>query len=94
MKNFIVNVFKDSPACTGLVLLLITLHLTGVKSLALPMSEMPKEVGLILFSYLCIMAISVLFILPKTAQHKRRKLMWQVVVTAVLILTVAAKMVV
>ncbi len=91
MKKFVIDFFRKFPFCTGLLSLLIALHLTGVKDLRTPMVAMQEDLFLIFAFYAFAMLFFALFILPETEQQKREKLTWSVVVSSVLVLTVAAK---
>lgn len=91
MKKFVIDFFRKFPFCTGLLLLLIALHLAGVKDLRTPMVAIPENLFLIFAFYACAMLFFALLILPKTEQQKREKLTWSVVVSSVFVLTLVAK---
>ncbi len=91
MTKFIIDLFRKFPVCTGLLLFLIILHLSGVKNLQTPIMAIQEELRLLLFLYCFIMALFMLFILPKIEPKKREKRTWQVVITSVLALSVIAK---
>ena len=92
MKKFIVKVFRNSPACTGLISLLIALHLVGIKDLRTPLSSMPADLFLTVFGLYCFaMLVYMLFILPHIAQEKREKRTWAFVGLSVLTIVIFAK---
>lgn len=91
MKKAILNLFRSSPASIGLLSLLIALHLTGVKDLRTPMAEVSKDVLLIFCLYCCVMMFLVMFVRKLRKQQKREKIIWTVVVSTVLLLTIIAK---
>ena len=74
MKKFVIDFFRKFPFCTGLLSLLIALHLTGVKDLRTPMVAMQEDLFLIFAFYAFAMLFFALFILPETEQQKREKL--------------------
>ena len=91
MKKTILNLFRSSPASIGLLSLLIALHLTGVKDLRTPMAEVSKDVLLIFGLYCGVMLFLVMFIWKLGERQKREKMIWTVVVSTVLFLTIIAK---
>lgn len=91
MKNFIVNLFRKFPGCTGVLLLLLALHLTGVKDLRTSMVEIQDDLFLVFYLYVLGMLFFVMFLLPKVEPSKREKITWMVVVLSVLVLTIIAK---
>lgn len=91
MKNFIINFFRNYPVCTGLLLLLISLHLVGVKNLQTPLVAMQKNLFPLFFLYVVCMLNYMLFILPKINQQKREKITWIVIAVMVVVLTIIAK---
>lgn len=91
MKKHVLNLIRKSPASMGLLSLLITLHLVGVKDLRVPMITMQKDLLMIFGLYMGVMLFYVLCILPRIEREKREKITWLVVVSSVLILTIAAK---
>lgn len=93
MKNFIVDFFKKSPACTGLVTLIIALHLTGVKDISNPLVEMSDGLLLIFLVYSAIVLVLgiALECLPQLNSEKGKKIIWAVIMTSILLLTIIAK---
>ena len=66
------DLFRKFPVCTGLLLFLIILHLSGVKNLQTPIMAIQKELRLLPFLYCFVMALFMLFILPKIEPKKRK----------------------
>lgn len=94
MKKFVINFFRKFPACTGLLLLLIALHLTGSKSLRTPMVIMHENLWVI-FSFYCVaIIIFMLHVLPKLEHQKKEKTTWRFIAVCVAFLTVLAKILV
>lgn len=91
MKNFIINFFRNYPVCTGLLLLLISLHLVGVKNLQTPLVAMQKNLFHLFFFYVVSMLGYMLFILPKIDSQKQEKITWIVIAVMVVVLTIIAK---
>ena len=91
MKKFFINLFRNYPICTGLLSLLIALHVVGVKDLQTPLIAMNENLFPILFFYVSVMLCYMMFILPKINQEKREKATWLTVVFMVVILTIGAK---
>ena len=91
MKKFFINLFRNYPICTGLLSLLIALHVVGVKDLQTPLIAMNENLFPILFFYVSVMLCYMMFILPKIKQEKREKATWLTVVFMVVILTIGAK---
>lgn len=91
MKNFIINFFRNYPVCTGLLSLLITLHLVGVKNLQTPLVAMQKNLFPLFFFYVVSMLGYMLFILPKIDSQKQEKITWIVIAVMVVVLTIIAK---
>ena len=94
MKKFIIDFFREFPACTGLLSLLIALHLIGVKDLRTPIMAMQEGLLPVFYLYCCVILIFMLFILPKIEKQKRKKITWLVVVSSVIVSTVIAKILV
>lgn len=73
MKKFVTDFFRKFPFCTGLLLLLIALHLTGVKDLRTPMVAMPENLFLIFAFYACAMLFFALAYIAQNRTAKKRK---------------------
>lgn len=90
--KFIINFFRKSPASTGLLSLFILLYLVGGKDFGAPMVATEGDVFALLV-YCCVMAVFVMFVLPKIKQQNQEKVTWTVVLITVLVLTVIAKII-
>jgi RsiW-degrading membrane proteinase PrsW (M82 family) len=90
--KFIVKLFRNSPASTGLLSLFILLHLVGDKDFGAPMIATEGDVFAFLV-YCCVMASLVLFILPRIKPQNKEKVTWTVVAVTVVVLTVIAKII-
>ena len=88
--KFIVKLFRNSPASTGLLSLFILLYLVGAKDFGNPMVATEGDVFALLV-YCCVMAGLVLFILPRIKPQNKEKVTWTVVAVTVVVLTVTAK---
>lgn len=92
MKKFIIGLFKKFPTATGLVLLLISCHLTGIKKLTTSFGNAPETFWNIVIIYFIITFVFLNMYLPEIEEKKRESSTWTLIITSVICLTILAKL--
>ena len=64
MKKFIIDFFKKFPTCGGLLLLLISCHLTGIKNFTTSWATAPKVFWDIVIIYIIVVYTFIQWFLP------------------------------
>ncbi|MBP5698182.1 MAG: hypothetical protein J6W96_01475 [Alphaproteobacteria bacterium] len=87
--KFIINLFRKAPFFTGLLLLLISCHLTGIKDLTI-WRKIPEVFWNIVIIYF-IVAYCFSIYLPNIEKEKQESCTWTLIITNVIVLTMLAK---
>lgn len=91
MKKFIIGFFREFPTCTGLLLLLISCHFTGIKNFTASWAKAPDVFWDIVIIYIITAYVLIRCYLPHIDKEKRERVTWIVILTSIIVLTVFAK---
>jgi len=91
MKKFIIDFFKRFPTCSGLLLLLIGCHLTGIKNFTASWATAPKVFWDIVIIYIIVVYTFIQWFLPNIEKEKRESCTWTIIIVSVITLIVLAK---